>query len=151
MARHVVQEEPLSRLQNLARLTELKGWSQTELARSAGLGTAYVNQLLTGRRKSPSLDALDRLAGALQVSTAVLIDRRLSDVELRIELSQGALRAALASGIDHPKFSRFRGTEEAPVTVEGWQRLARVLEIADDPPKARSRTRTIRSRDAQPR
>jgi transcriptional regulator with XRE-family HTH domain len=136
MARHRVQENHVGRLQNLARLTGLKGWTQTELARNAGLGTAYVNQLLTGRRESPSLDALDRLAGALQVAAAVLIDRRLTDAELRTELSQGALRAALAAGIDHPKFSRFRGTEEAPVTIEGWQHLARVLEIADNPPEA---------------
>jgi len=149
MARRRVQQgDPLGRLQNFARLVELKGLTQTELAREASLGTAYVNQLLTGRKKSPSLNVLDRLATALQVSAAVLIDRRLSEVELRTELSQGALRAALASGIDHPKFSRFRGTEEAPVTVDGWQRLARILEIADDPPKALRHGGASRSRDS---
>ena len=145
----MLSADPGGRLENLARLTVLKGWTQTELAANAGLGTAYVNQLLTGRRKSPSLDVLDRLASALQVATAVLIDRRLSDVELRTELSQGALRAALASGIDHPKFSRFRGTEEAPVTVEGWQRLERILAIADDSPKVPGRRRESLNRDPQ--
>lgn len=144
-----IETDPGARLENLARLTVLKGVSQTELAATAGLGTAYVNQLLTGRRKSPSLDVLERLASALQVATAVLIDRRLSDVELRTELSQGALRAALAAGIDHPKFTRFRDTDLAPVTVEGWQRLARVLEVADDPPKAVGRGRVSRNRDRQ--
>lgn len=147
--RRVPQEDPHSRLHNLARLAELKGWTQTELARNAGVGTAYVNQLLTGRKKSPSLDVLDSLATALGVSAAVLIDRRLSNDELRTELSQGALRSALASGVDHPKFSRFRGTIEAPLTVEGWQQLARVLEIADGPPKAHGRGRASRTRDSQ--
>jgi transcriptional regulator with XRE-family HTH domain len=136
-------------LQNLGRLLELKRWSQTELAEKSGLATAYVNQLLTGRKKSPSLDALESLASAFEVSSSVLIDRRLSDAELRTELSQGALRAALAAGIAHPKFYRFRGTDEAPVTVEGWERLARVLEIADRPPESRRSARATRPKDSQ--
>lgn len=142
-------EDTAQRLQNVGRLLELKGWTQTELAKRSGLGTAYVNQLLTGRRKSPSLDALEGLASAFAVSAAVLIDQRLSDAELRTELSQGALRAALAAGIAHRRFSRFRATDEAPVSVEGWERLARVLEIADRPPKRRSSTRATRARDSQ--
>jgi transcriptional regulator with XRE-family HTH domain len=141
--RRVLPEDPENRLQNLARLLELKGWTQTQLASRAGLGTAYVNQLLTGRKKSPRLPALDRLAAALGVSSAVLIDQRLSDAQLRIELSQGALREALAAGIAHPKFSRFRGTDAAPVTVEGWEALVRILEIADRP-KTRRSTRATR-------
>jgi hypothetical protein len=88
---------------------------------------------------------------ALAVSTSVLIDRRLSDGDLRTELSQGALRAALANGIAHPKFSRFRGSDEAPVTVEGWERLARVLAIADRPVKKRRSTRATPSMDSQPK
>ena len=142
-----MQDGHEGRLQNLARLAELRGWTQTELAKQAGLGTAYVNQLLTGRKDSPSMDALERLAEALQVASAVLIDRRLTDDELRTELSQGSLRAAIAAGIDHPKFARFRGTTEAPVTVEGWEQLARVLEIADDPPKGRTQGTASRRRD----
>jgi transcriptional regulator with XRE-family HTH domain len=149
--RRVLPEDPANRLQNLSRLQELKGWTQTELASRAGLGTPYVNQLLTGRKKSPRLPVLDRLAAALGVSSAVLIDQRLSDAELRIELSQGALREALAAGIAHPKFSRFRGTDLAPVTVEGWERLARVLEIADGPAKARGSTRMPRRKDPRVR
>lgn len=145
----VLPEAPNQRLQNVGRLLELKGWTQTELAKESGLGTAYVNQLLTGRKKSPTLDTLERLASAFGVSPSVLIDRRLSDAELRTELSQGALRAALAAGIAHPKFSRFRGTDEAPVTIEGWERLARVLEIADRPLKARTSTRATRAQDSQ--
>lgn len=141
---------PTHRLQNLVRMLELKGWTQTELAKYSGLGTAYVNQLLTGRKQSPSLDALETLASAFAVSPSVLIDRRLSDRELRTELSQGALRAALAAGISHPKFSRFRGTAEAPVSVEGWEGLARILEIADAPLKTRGSARAPRPKDSQP-
>jgi transcriptional regulator with XRE-family HTH domain len=141
--------DPTERLQNVGRLLDLKGWTQTELATRSGLATAYVNQLLTGRKKSPSLDALESLASAFVVSPAVLIDRRLSDVELRTELSQGALRAALADGISHAKFSRFRGTDEAPVTVEGWARLARILEIADHPTNPARSPRASRSKNSQ--
>ncbi len=148
-ARRFTPSVRLHDLQNLGRLIQLKGWTQTELAAKSGLGTAYVNQLLTGRRKSPSLDALESLASAFGVSPSVLIDRRLSDDELRTELSQGALRAALAAGIAHPRFSRFRGTAEAPVTIEGWDWLARVLAIADPPKRARGSTRATRSKDSQ--
>lgn len=141
--------DPTQRLQNVGRLLDLVGWTQTELAGRSGLATAYVNQLLTGRKKSPSLDALERLASAFLVSPSVLIDRRLSDSELRTELSQGALRAALAGGISHAKFSRFRGTDEAPVTVEGWAHLARILEIADHPITTPISPRASRSTNPQ--
>jgi transcriptional regulator with XRE-family HTH domain len=141
--------DPTQRLQNVGRLLDLKGWTQTELATRSGLATAYVNQLLTGRKKSPSLDALVSLASAFLVAPSVLIDLRLSDSELRTELSQGALRAALADGISHPKFSRFRGTDEAPVTVEGWARLAHILEIADHPTTPPRSPRARRSKNSQ--
>lgn len=144
MARpRLLAEDPDHRLRNLKRLLELTGWTQTQLASRAGLATAYVNQLLSGRKKSPSLEALDSLASAMGVSSAVLIDRRLSDEELRTELSQGALRAAIATGIDHPKFALFRDTDVAPLSVEGWQALARILEIADAP-KPRGAMRSSR-------
>lgn len=143
--------DPTQRLQNVGRLLALKGWTQTELATRSGLATAYVNQLLSGRKKSPSLDALESLASAFLVSPSVLIDRRLSDSELRTELSQGALRAALADGISHAKFSRFRGTDEAPVTVEGWAGLARILEIADRPPNAPRSARASRPKNSERR
>ncbi len=84
MGRHrVLPEAPDQPLQNVGRLLGLRGWTQTELAMVSGLGTAYVNQLLTGRKRSPTLDTLERLASAFRVSPAVLIDRRLSDAELR--------------------------------------------------------------------
>lgn len=141
--------DPTQRLQNVGRLLELKGWTQTELATRSGLATAYVNQLLTGRKQSPSLDALENLASAFLVAPSVLIDRRLTDAELRTELSQGALRAALADGISHAKFSRFRGTDEAPVDVEGWARLARILEIADHRTDTGRSPRAGRSKKSQ--
>lgn len=147
--RRLLPVDPDQRLENVGRLLELKGWTQTELAKESSLGTAYVNQLLTGRKKSPTLDTLQRLASAFGVSPSVLIDRRLSEAELRTELSQGALRSALAAGISHPKFSRFRGTDEAPVTIEGWETLARVLEIADRPLKATRLTRATRVEDSR--
>lgn len=132
---------PTPKLPNLSRVLELKRWTQTELARRSEIGLAYVNQLVTGRRHSPTLQVLEKLADALDIPTAMLIDRRASDEELRKELSQGALRKALAAGISHPKFPRFVGTELAPIDVDGWRQLAMVLEVADRPRTRRAGAR----------
>lgn len=142
-----------SPLHNVDRLLQLSGWTQTELAERADIAVAYLNQLLTGRKKNPTLDTLQRIAAAFGLSSAVVIDRRLSDLELRTELSRAALRSAVKAGVvSHPKLGRFVGTDEAPVTVEGWARLARILKIADTraPRRERPRGRTLRYGEKSP-
>ena len=48
--------------------------TQAELARKAKLTEAYVSQLLSGKRKNPSLPTLKRIAKALDVPVAELLE-----------------------------------------------------------------------------
>jgi transcriptional regulator with XRE-family HTH domain len=55
------------------RRTEL-GLSQRKLAKRVGVSDAYITQLETRERINPSLDVLRRLAKALKVSVAELVE-----------------------------------------------------------------------------
>lgn len=59
---------------NLKKAREIKGLSQTELARKSGLQPSAVSHFETGRR-APSFDNLKRLADTLEVTTDFLIGR----------------------------------------------------------------------------
>lgn len=50
-----------------------KGLNQVELAKKAGVTTAYVSQLEGGQKRNPSLDVLKRLAKALGVPVTELL------------------------------------------------------------------------------
>jgi transcriptional regulator with XRE-family HTH domain len=56
-------------LEELKRLREEKGWSQTRLARESGVDRATINQVEGGRR-SPTISTLDLLATALGAEVA---------------------------------------------------------------------------------
>lgn len=49
---------------NLRKFRELKGWTQTELAKEAGLTQSWISHFEAGRRK-PTLDTLQKLTSAL--------------------------------------------------------------------------------------
>jgi transcriptional regulator with XRE-family HTH domain len=55
------------------RRTEL-GLSQRALSKRVGVSDAYITQLETRERINPSLDVLRRLAKALKVSVAELVE-----------------------------------------------------------------------------
>ena len=55
-------------------LREAKGWSQVELAKQARVARPYLVRLESGERKNPSLDILQRLAKALGVPVAGLLE-----------------------------------------------------------------------------
>ncbi|MCY3870800.1 MAG: helix-turn-helix transcriptional regulator [Gemmatimonadetes bacterium] len=59
---------------NLKKIREIKGLSQAELAKRAGLQPSAVSHFETGRR-APSFDNLKRLADTLEVTTDFLIGR----------------------------------------------------------------------------
>ena len=61
---------------NLKKIREIKGLSQTELARRSGLQPSTVSHFETGRR-APSFDNLKRLADTLEVTTDFLIGREI--------------------------------------------------------------------------
>jgi transcriptional regulator with XRE-family HTH domain len=55
------------------RRTEL-GISQRELAKRVGVSDAYITQLETRERINPTLDVLKKLAKALKVTVAELVE-----------------------------------------------------------------------------
>ena len=61
---------------NLKKIREIKGLSQTELAKRSGLQPSAVSHFETGRR-APSFDNLKRLADILEVTTDFLIGREI--------------------------------------------------------------------------
>jgi transcriptional regulator with XRE-family HTH domain len=58
---------------NLKRLRERAGLSQAQLAEAAGLNRVYLARLESGAMSNPSLDTMDRLATALDVSVIDLL------------------------------------------------------------------------------
>ena len=58
----------------LRRMREEKGWTQRDLAKQAKVTPGYVAQLEMGVRKNPSLETLKRLAKALGVPVAALLE-----------------------------------------------------------------------------
>lgn len=58
---------------NVPRYRKLDGMSQEELALESGLKRSYVSDLERGTR-NPTVRALGRLAGALKVKPAVLLE-----------------------------------------------------------------------------
>ena len=50
------------------------GLNQPELAKKANVSTAYIGQLEAGQKRNPSLDVLKRIAKALGVSLAELLE-----------------------------------------------------------------------------
>jgi transcriptional regulator with XRE-family HTH domain len=57
-------------------LREGRGWTQAELARRAGIRRATVNRIENARIKSIDLEVLEKLATALEVHPAALIEKK---------------------------------------------------------------------------
>jgi len=56
------------------KLREERGMTQAELAKKASVTEAYVSMIEAGKRKSPSLPVLRRLARALGKTIAELLE-----------------------------------------------------------------------------
>lgn len=54
-------------------IIERSGVSKAEVARDAGIVPGYLSDILSGRRRTISASALERLAGALKVSKLALL------------------------------------------------------------------------------
>ena len=59
----------------LKTLREAKGLTQEELAKRTGVTREYLTMLESGARRNPSLAVLQRLAKALGVSVAELLEK----------------------------------------------------------------------------
>ena len=64
-------------MEQLARLRELKGFSQRALAKESGVSPATIYELENGRRR-PNPSTLRKLASALDVEVADLLGADLS-------------------------------------------------------------------------
>lgn len=80
-------------------LRERAGLSQETLAEEAGISSAYVSQIETGRRNPPTPDVLRRMAGPLGVPLTVLLMQagHLTEVELQTLLLR-AIRTLFGQG-----------------------------------------------------
>ena len=58
----------------IKKLRQLKGLTQVQLSERAKVTQAYVALLEAGEKRNPSLDTLKRLAKALKVKVAELLD-----------------------------------------------------------------------------
>ncbi len=58
----------------LKALREQKGLTQIELARKAKIDQSYLARLESGDRSNPSLEKIQRLARALKVTVAKLVE-----------------------------------------------------------------------------
>ena len=126
-------------VRNVDRLLELRGWNQGALAKAAGLDATHLSKLLVGVTPDPRASTVQRIADAFGVNVLVLSSDQLSKAELRRELSRSALARAIARGLRRdPAFDAYLESEEAPVSVEEWERLGRFLRVAD---RARTRRR----------
>lgn len=59
-----------------------KGWSAYRLAKESGLATSIVNEILNGKKKSPSIDTICKIASALGVT----VDSLLTESTMRDDL-----------------------------------------------------------------
>ncbi len=59
---------------NIRRIRKEKNLSQEKLAENSGFDVNYIGALERGERKNPSLDALEKIAGALGVMVVDLLE-----------------------------------------------------------------------------
>jgi transcriptional regulator with XRE-family HTH domain len=78
---------------NLQSLREMRGLTQAELGKRAGIAAASVSHFETAQR-APSLESLVKLADALAVSVDVLLGR--APIESSAQLDPVFLRASRA-------------------------------------------------------
>lgn len=71
--------------ENLKRLRKEKRWSQTQLAEHIGSHLSHINRIETGKY-NPSLDVVQKLAKALDVTIDYLVSNTAEDLrEVHIE------------------------------------------------------------------
>lgn len=57
----------------LTKLRESRGWSKAQLASNSGVSNTYISELESGK-KQPTITTIRKLAKALEVSIADLIE-----------------------------------------------------------------------------
>ncbi len=113
--------------EKLRQLREEKDWSSVRLARESGISRAYLWQIESGNKQSPSLQVLQKLCGALSVTLSDLCDVERPGIVLE-GLSPGLAmfveKRAVELGVHKAdvetlKNIRFRGRQ--PDKPEDWE------------------------------
>ncbi len=58
----------------LKRLREARGLSQLRLAKLAKVGQVYISELEAGKKRNPGIETVQKLAKALKVKMAELVE-----------------------------------------------------------------------------
>lgn len=58
--------------EKLIELLQSKGWSNYRLAKESGLGNSTINEIVSGKKKTPNADTLYKIASALGVPIDIL-------------------------------------------------------------------------------
>jgi len=105
--------------ERVRKLREDRGWSLDRLASETGLSRAYLWKLETKRAANPSLDTLEKLAGAFQVSIGELSGSlpETGPVPPSLKAMQEA-HAVSESDIQELNRIRFRGGQ--PESPDDW-------------------------------
>lgn len=77
-----LKEDALAK--NLKLFRKKKNWSQTELAKNAGTTLTHINRLETGK-SNPSIEIVQKIALALEVSIDDLVSERDNSKEVKFE------------------------------------------------------------------
>jgi transcriptional regulator with XRE-family HTH domain len=117
--------------QRIRLFREQKGWSLNQLAKESGVSKGYLWALEQDEAQNPSVDALGKVAGALEITTSDLLDE--AD---RTAASPGRVPAGLQAflaeceekgtplsqdDLDMLLNIRYRGRQ--PKTVQDWAYL----------------------------
>jgi transcriptional regulator with XRE-family HTH domain len=78
-------------------LINKKGWTKYKLAKEAGIGHSTLAEIISGKKKNPSINTLEKISSALEVSLSYLsgaslsaiVEDRLSELSMTVkELSE---------------------------------------------------------------
>ena len=95
--------------EKIRKLRAAKGWSSGELAQNSGVSRAYLWQLETDGKKSPSIQILERLAKALGVPLTEFLEKG---------QSQGPVPTTLPPGLTNFLRTRSQALGVTPTDVE---------------------------------
>lgn len=123
-----------------------------EVADAAAVSQQNIYRLLEGQRwdprnrkmyeLDPRMRTVRKLARAFHVSDQALYDQHLTDLELRTEMSRGALKAAPTRGLTSVEAHRYyvlTDSPDAPVSPEGWRNFIRLSSELRDADAERAR------------
>ena len=100
--------------------------SSKELANNSGLSPAEIS-LIERQMRVPRIDTLQRIAAALEVSSAYLLSEFNADLPLPAALAKESLQIFLSENkLDSKEISKLRKIADkssAPQSTRGWQDL----------------------------